>query len=199
MFSIKIPGQNSWPLVVPGADKWSATRLTLLTHINYMRVNSRLHFISFRFRNSNSLTLLKVYCLSRSQILWTNILALKIPSQLFIVQLSKKIQFAYLLFKISIFLFKINLKFFKTLLSLQNSSNAENAFPYPERPKQCLGTNKCVPNLLRKLCGFYPTKKGQTRKRRIGQRLNTLWYPKSSLTSLQPCRPKRRVKIAVEP
>ena len=44
MFSIKIPGQNSWPLVVPGADKRTATGLPLLTHINYMGVNSPLLF-----------------------------------------------------------------------------------------------------------------------------------------------------------
>ena len=48
MFSIKIPGQNSWPLVVPGADKRTATGLTLLTRINYMggKFPATFYFIS---------------------------------------------------------------------------------------------------------------------------------------------------------
>ena len=40
----------------------------LQTYINYMGVNSPLHFISFQFRNSNSLNLLNIHCLSRNQI-----------------------------------------------------------------------------------------------------------------------------------
>ena len=150
MFSINLPGQNSWPLGVPGADKRTATGLTLLTHIKYLGVNSPLHFISFRFRNSNYLTLLKIYCLSR-QICEQISLRLKYLHNFFLFSFQKN----------SICLSSLQSipKFFKTLLFLQNSSNAENVFSYPERPKQCLGANNCVPNLLRKLCGFYPTKK----------------------------------------
>ena len=178
--------------------RWQIRELpleALSTHINNMGVNSPLHFISSRFRNSNSLPLLKIYCLSRIQFCGEISLRLKYLHNFFL--------FNYQKHSICLSSLQSIPKFFKTFLFFEILQTQKKSFH--QQPclswatKTMSGSEQLCTKLFMKTLWFLSNKKGQTRKRRIGQRFNTLWYPKSSLTSLPRCRTKRRVKIAVEP